>query len=63
MVGFDGEGLGDEEKQAALADWLRDQGCAVWQNSTTTHTGHPGFGGRGVRSRATTRQSLDRAHA
>jgi hypothetical protein len=32
MEGFDGEGLGDEEKEAALADWLRDQGCAVWQN-------------------------------
>lgn len=32
MEGFDGEGLSDEEKEAALADWLRDQGCAVWQN-------------------------------
>lgn len=32
MEGFDGEGLGDEDKEAALADWLRDQGCAVWQN-------------------------------
>jgi hypothetical protein len=32
MDGFDGEGLGDNEREAALADWLRDQGCAVWQN-------------------------------
>ena len=32
MEGFDGDGLGDEERDAALADWLRDQGCAVWQN-------------------------------
>ncbi len=32
MEGFDGDGLGDEEREAALADWLRDQGCAVWQN-------------------------------
>lgn len=32
MEGFDGKGLSDEEKEAALADWLRDQGCAVWQN-------------------------------
>jgi hypothetical protein len=30
--GFDAEGLSDEEKEAALADWLRDQGCAVWQH-------------------------------
>jgi hypothetical protein len=30
--GFDGEGLNDNEREAALADWLRDQGCAVWQN-------------------------------
>lgn len=32
MDGFDGEGLDDNEREAALADWLRDQGCAVWQN-------------------------------
>jgi hypothetical protein len=30
--GFDGEGLHDNEREAALADWLRAQGCAVWQN-------------------------------
>ena len=30
--GFDGKGLSDEEKEAGLADWLRDQGCAVWQH-------------------------------
>ena len=30
--GFDGEGLSDSEREAALADWLRAQGCAVWQN-------------------------------
>ena len=30
--GFDDEGLKAHEKEAALADWLRDQGCAVWQN-------------------------------
>lgn len=32
LEGFDGKALSDEEKEAALADWLRDQGCAVWQN-------------------------------
>lgn len=32
MEGFAGEELADNEKEAALADWLRDQGCAVWQN-------------------------------
>jgi hypothetical protein len=32
MEGFDAEGLSDEEKEAALADWLRDQGYAVWQH-------------------------------
>jgi hypothetical protein len=32
MDGFDGTGLGDAEREAALADWLRRQGCAVWQN-------------------------------
>ena len=30
--GFDGEGLNDNDREAALADWLREQGCAVWQN-------------------------------
>ena len=30
--GFDDLGLSDDEKEAALADWLRDQGFAVWQN-------------------------------
>ena len=30
--GFDGKGLDYREREAALADWLRDQGCAVWQN-------------------------------
>jgi predicted GIY-YIG superfamily endonuclease len=30
--GFDASGLSDEEKEPALADWLRDQGFAVWQN-------------------------------
>jgi hypothetical protein len=30
--GFDDEGISDNEKEVALADWLRDQGCAVWQN-------------------------------
>ena len=32
IEGFNGEGLSDEEREAALADQLRDQGCAVWQN-------------------------------
>jgi predicted GIY-YIG superfamily endonuclease len=30
--GFDGSGLSDEEKEFALAEWLRAQGFAVWQN-------------------------------
>lgn len=30
--GFDGSGLSDEEQESALADWLREQGYAVWQN-------------------------------
>lgn len=30
--GFDGTGLSDEEREAALAGWLRGQGLAVWQN-------------------------------
>jgi hypothetical protein len=32
IEGFDAEGLSDEEQEAALAEWLRRQGCAVWQN-------------------------------
>jgi hypothetical protein len=32
LEGFNGSGLSDEEQEAALADWLRDQGMAVWQN-------------------------------
>jgi len=32
MDGFDPDGLVDEEKEAALAEWLRDQGYGVWQN-------------------------------
>ena len=32
IEGFDGEGLSDEGKEYALADWLREQGCAVWQH-------------------------------
>lgn len=32
LEGFDGEGLTDTERESALADWLRRQGCAVWQN-------------------------------
>jgi len=32
MEGFDAEGLKDTEREAALADWLRDQGFGVWQN-------------------------------
>lgn len=32
IEGFDGEGLDDEEQEAALAEWLRDQGFAVWQH-------------------------------
>lgn len=30
--GFDGAGLDDRTREAALAEWLRRQGCAVWQN-------------------------------
>ena len=30
--GFDGTGLSDEQQEAALADWLRGQEMAVWQN-------------------------------
>ena len=32
LEGFDGEGLSDAEQESALADWLRGQGVAVWQN-------------------------------
>jgi hypothetical protein len=32
LDGFQGEGLTDEEKEFALAKWLRDQGFGVWQN-------------------------------
>jgi len=32
MEGFIGTGLADREKESELADWLRRQGCAVWQN-------------------------------
>lgn len=32
MDGFDEKGFGDGEREAALADWLRGQGFAVWQN-------------------------------
>jgi predicted GIY-YIG superfamily endonuclease len=32
MEGFDAKGLKANEREAALADWLRKQGCAVWQN-------------------------------
>ena len=32
IEGFDGEGLSDADQEAALAEWLRRQGCAVWQN-------------------------------
>jgi hypothetical protein len=32
MEGFDVTGRIDEEQEAGLADWLRDQGFAVWQN-------------------------------
>ena len=32
MEGFSAEGLNAGEREAALADWLRAQGFAVWQN-------------------------------
>jgi hypothetical protein len=32
MEGFDAGALKDTEQETALADWLRDQGLAVWQN-------------------------------
>jgi len=30
--GFDTSGLDEDDWEPALADWLRDQGCAVWQH-------------------------------
>ncbi|HYQ73321.1 MAG TPA: hypothetical protein VET88_15535 [Gammaproteobacteria bacterium] len=30
--GFDKTGLAEEDWEPALADWLRKQGCAVWQH-------------------------------
>jgi hypothetical protein len=32
LDGFDDAGLREDQREAALADWLRRQGCAVWQN-------------------------------
>lgn len=32
MDGFDDRELDEADREAALADWLRGQGCAVWQN-------------------------------
>lgn len=32
LEGFEDPDLPDEEREAALADWLRGQGYAVWQN-------------------------------
>jgi hypothetical protein len=32
MDGFDSAGLSDGQREAALAEWLRSQGMAVWQN-------------------------------
>jgi len=32
MDGFESSGLTDEAKEEALANWLRGQGYAVWQN-------------------------------
>ena len=32
VEGFKAEGLNDAEREAGLADWLRDQGLGVWQN-------------------------------
>jgi len=32
MDGFDAGGLREDQKEAALAQWLRRQGFAVWQN-------------------------------
>ena len=30
--GFDTSGLAEDDWEPALADWLRKQGCAVWQH-------------------------------
>jgi hypothetical protein len=30
--GFDKAGLAEDDWEPALADWLREQGCAVWQH-------------------------------
>ncbi len=32
MEGFDDRDIEEGEREAALAEWLRQQGCAVWQN-------------------------------
>jgi hypothetical protein len=32
LDGFDDTGLREDEREPALAEWLRRQGCAVWQN-------------------------------
>jgi len=32
LEGFVADGLPDADREAALADWLRRQGIAVWQN-------------------------------
>jgi len=32
LDGFAADGLPDAEREAALAEWLRKQGIAVWQN-------------------------------
>ena len=32
LDGFDDAGLREEDREPALAEWLRRQGCAVWQN-------------------------------
>jgi hypothetical protein len=32
LEGFDAAGLREADREAALAEWLRGQGCAVWQN-------------------------------
>lgn len=32
LEGFEADHLAEEQREAALADWLRRQGMAVWQN-------------------------------
>lgn len=32
VEGFDDKEFGEDEREAALAEWLRGQGFAVWQN-------------------------------